>query len=108
MRLAPFAIALVAGGRETEDLRGAVTVEIGHRVVPHRVDAGTIVELQAHFARDVPHRAAIEHFQDAVKRRELIASKYGDHRPCSTLVFVAGLAAPEYKVEVEAWASKVG
>jgi 2-iminobutanoate/2-iminopropanoate deaminase len=45
---------------------------------------------------------------DAAKRRELVASKYGDHRPCSTLVYVAGLAAPEYKVEVEAWASKVG
>ena len=45
---------------------------------------------------------------DTAKRRELIASKYGDYKPCSTLVYVAGLAAPEYKVEVEAWASKVG
>lgn len=45
---------------------------------------------------------------DATRRRELVAAKYGEHRPCSTLVYVAGLAAPEYKVEVEAWASKVG
>lgn len=45
---------------------------------------------------------------DTVKRRELIASKMGGHKPCSTLVYVAALASPIYKVEVEAWASKVG
>ena len=45
---------------------------------------------------------------DTTRRRELIASKYGEHKPCSTLVYVAGLASPIYKVEVEAWASKVG
>ena len=45
---------------------------------------------------------------DTAKRRALILSKIGDHHSCSTLVYVAGLASPEYKVEVEAWASKVG
>jgi 2-iminobutanoate/2-iminopropanoate deaminase len=36
---------------------------------------------------------------DTVKRRELIASRYGEHKPCSTLVYVAGLADPIYKVK---------
>lgn len=45
---------------------------------------------------------------DTAKRSKVIASKYGEHKPCSTLVYVAGLANPIYKIEVEAWASKVG
>ncbi len=45
---------------------------------------------------------------DTDKRRELIASKLNGHTPCSTLVYVAGLASPIYKVEVEAWASRLG
>lgn len=42
---------------------------------------------------------------DTVKRRELVQSKLQGHVPCSTLVYVAGLASPVYKVEIEAWAS---
>ena len=45
---------------------------------------------------------------DTAKRRELIAAKLAGHKPCSTLVYVAGLASPIYKVEVEAWASRLG
>ena len=41
---------------------------------------------------------------DATKRRELVVSKLQGHKPCSTL-FVAGLASPIYKVEIEALAS---
>ncbi len=43
---------------------------------------------------------------DAGKRRQAIALKLGGHKPCMTLVYVASLAAPVYKVEVDAWASK--
>ena len=43
---------------------------------------------------------------DTDKRRELTAKKLGGHKPMSTLVYVAGLASPELKVEVEAWASR--
>jgi enamine deaminase RidA (YjgF/YER057c/UK114 family) len=43
---------------------------------------------------------------DAGKRRELILSKLQGHRPCSTLVYVAGLASPVYKAEIEAWAAR--
>ncbi|MDQ3005203.1 MAG: RidA family protein [Chloroflexota bacterium] len=42
---------------------------------------------------------------DTAKRRELVVSKLQGHKPCSTLLFVAGLASPIYKVEIEALAS---
>ena len=45
---------------------------------------------------------------DAAKRRELVVSKLQGHKPCSTLLFVAGLASPIYKVEIEALASVAG
>lgn len=45
---------------------------------------------------------------DTAKRREVIASKMGDYKSCSTLVYVSALADPIYKVEIEAWASKLG
>lgn len=45
---------------------------------------------------------------DTVKRREVILSKLQGHKPCSTLVYVAALASPVYKVEIEAWASRGG
>src|SRR4030095_3681894 len=43
---------------------------------------------------------------DTVKRRAIITSKLGEHRPCSTFLYVAGLASPAYKVEIEALASR--
>jgi enamine deaminase RidA (YjgF/YER057c/UK114 family) len=41
---------------------------------------------------------------DSDRRRELIAARLKDHRPCMTLIYVAALAAPIYKVEIDAWA----
>ena len=41
---------------------------------------------------------------DAKRRRELMASKLEGHEPCMTLLFVAALASPIYKVELDAWA----
>ena len=43
---------------------------------------------------------------DTTKRREVVISKLQGHQPCSTLLYVAGLASPVYKVEIEAWASR--
>lgn len=43
---------------------------------------------------------------DTARRRELILSKLQGHQPCSTLIYVAGLASPVYKVEIDAWASR--
>ena len=44
---------------------------------------------------------------DMAKRREIITAKLQGHKPCSTFLFVAGLASPAYKVEVEAIASRL-
>ncbi|HSO10945.1 MAG TPA: RidA family protein [Anaerolineales bacterium] len=42
---------------------------------------------------------------DTAKRRELVASKLQGHQPCSTLLYVAALVSPVYRVEIDAWAS---
>jgi 2-iminobutanoate/2-iminopropanoate deaminase len=41
---------------------------------------------------------------DTNKRREALAEWLGGHKPCSTLIYVAGLATPDIKVEIDAWA----
>jgi 2-iminobutanoate/2-iminopropanoate deaminase len=43
---------------------------------------------------------------DTARGHELISSKLRGHKPCSTLVYVTALAAPAYRVEIEAWASR--
>lgn len=42
---------------------------------------------------------------DAERRRKLIASKLSGYKPCMILFFVASLASPVNKVELDAWAS---
>lgn len=42
---------------------------------------------------------------DPAGRREVLDRLLGAHVSCSTLVFVAALAAPEFKIEVDAWAA---
>ena len=42
---------------------------------------------------------------DTVKRREIVLSKLQGHQPCSTQLYVAALASPIYKFEIDAWAS---
>lgn len=43
---------------------------------------------------------------DTVKRREIVLSKLKGHQPCSTLLYVAGLASPAFRVEIDTWASR--
>ncbi|MEN3312780.1 MAG: hypothetical protein V7645_2109 [Actinomycetota bacterium] len=42
---------------------------------------------------------------DPDRRRTILAERLGAHAPCMTLIYVAGLASPALKVEVDAWAS---
>ena len=42
---------------------------------------------------------------DPQRRRELLMAWLGDHRPASTFLYVAGLASPEYKVEIDVLAA---
>jgi enamine deaminase RidA (YjgF/YER057c/UK114 family) len=41
---------------------------------------------------------------DAARRREIINAKLKGHEPCMTLLFVAALANPSLKVEIDAFA----
>ena len=41
---------------------------------------------------------------DPAGRRAEMDRRLGDHVPTSTLVFVAALARPDFKVEIDAWA----
>ncbi|WP_219375541.1 RidA family protein [Bacillus mycoides] len=43
---------------------------------------------------------------NADKRREIIGDFLGEHLPCTTMIYVVALAAPVFKVEIEAWACK--
>ena len=43
---------------------------------------------------------------DAARRREVTLAKLQGHKPCSTLLYVAALASPALKVEIDAWASR--
>jgi enamine deaminase RidA (YjgF/YER057c/UK114 family) len=43
---------------------------------------------------------------DAAGRRAQLDRVLGSHVPTSTLVYVAALASPDYKVEVDAWATR--
>jgi enamine deaminase RidA (YjgF/YER057c/UK114 family) len=43
---------------------------------------------------------------DTAKRREIVLSRLQGHQPCSTLLYVAALASPQFRVEIDAWASQ--
>ena len=43
---------------------------------------------------------------EAEQRRKIIGDFLGEHLPCTTMVYVVALAAPVFKVEVDAWACK--
>ena len=58
------------------------------------MDIRDVVKLTIYLAGDI----------DTPKRREVMAEWLGDHRPCSTLLYVAALATPDIKVEIDAWA----
>lgn len=43
---------------------------------------------------------------DTGRRREVTARWLNGNEPCSTLLYVAALATPEYRVEIDAWACR--
>ena len=43
---------------------------------------------------------------DVGQQRNLISKRLGEHRPCMTVIYVAGLAGEALKVEVDAWACR--
>jgi 2-iminobutanoate/2-iminopropanoate deaminase len=45
---------------------------------------------------------------DTARRRQMTSQWFNGHKSCSTLVYVAALATPDIKVEIDAWASRAG
>ncbi|WP_163103037.1 RidA family protein [Peribacillus alkalitolerans] len=43
---------------------------------------------------------------EANERKKIISDFLGEHLPCTTMVYVVALAAPAFKVEIDAWACK--
>lgn len=43
---------------------------------------------------------------EAELRRKIIGDFLGEHLPCTTMIYVVALAAPSFKVEIDAWACK--
>ena len=43
---------------------------------------------------------------DTPRRREVVLSRLQGHQPCSTLLYVAALASPVFRVEIDAWAAR--
>ena len=41
---------------------------------------------------------------DIARRREIVRTWLDGHQPCMTILFVAGLATPALKIEIDAWA----
>jgi len=60
------------------------------------MDVRDIIKLTYYFVGDI----------DTARRREVVLSKLQGHQPCSTVVYVAGLASPLFRVEIDAWASR--
>lgn len=40
------------------------------------------------------------------QRRKIVGDFLGEHLPCTTMIYVVALAAPSFKVEIDAWACK--
>jgi len=67
-----------------------------HNLHAANMDVKDIIKLNYYLVGEV----------DTARRRGLVMSKLQGHQPCSTLVFVAALANPIFRVEIEAWASR--
>jgi enamine deaminase RidA (YjgF/YER057c/UK114 family) len=59
------------------------------------MDVKDIIKLTYYFVGEI----------DTAKRREVVLSKLQGYQPCSTLLYVAALASPMFRVEIDAWAS---
>jgi enamine deaminase RidA (YjgF/YER057c/UK114 family) len=62
------------------------------------MDVGDLVKLTFYLVAPI----------DADRRRAALTARLGGHEPCMTLIYVAGLASPAIKVELDAWASADG
>jgi 2-iminobutanoate/2-iminopropanoate deaminase len=57
--------------------------------------ATDLVKLTLYLTEEIDHR----------RRAAILRERLGSHAPSMTLLFVAGLASPALKVEIDSWAS---
>jgi enamine deaminase RidA (YjgF/YER057c/UK114 family) len=69
-----------------------------HNLQAANMDVNDIIKLTYYLVGEI----------DTAKRREIVLSKLHGHQPCSTLLYVAALASPMFRVEIDAWASHRG
>jgi enamine deaminase RidA (YjgF/YER057c/UK114 family) len=60
-----------------------------------QMDVGDLVKLTFYLTEPI----------DPERRRVVLEQRLREAAPCMTLLYVAGLAAPRFKVEIDAWAS---
>jgi enamine deaminase RidA (YjgF/YER057c/UK114 family) len=98
---------LVVSGQLGQALDGSVSDDpirqldlafenVTHNLHAAQMDVNDLVKLTIYLVGQV----------DVERRRTVIVSHLKAHRPCVTMVFVAALADPKFKVEIEAWACR--
>jgi len=91
-------VGMTPDGRIPEDCAGQLDVAL-ENVLRNLDDASMevkdLVKLTLYLTEPV----------DPDRRRTILSERLGEHAPCMTLVYVAGLAAPAIRAEVDAWAS---
>src|SRR5574340_1079676 len=91
-------VGLYEDGTAPEDasLQLGLALENLHRNLRHAgMEMIDVVKLTLYLVDEIP----------AEERARVLAYRMGNNKPCMTLVYVKGLAKPEYRVEVDAWAS---
>jgi len=78
----------------TEQFKLALT-NISHNLRAANMQIGDLVKLTMYLVGDI----------DSELRREVLSSWLNGHKPTMTLLYVAALASPEIKLELEAFAS---
>ena len=96
---------LVLSGQVGKDLKGIIPedpilqIELALENIIENLKAadmevGDLVKLVFYLVGDT----------DTIRRRDAISKVLKDHMPCMTVLYVAGLASPSLKVEIDAWA----
>ena len=83
---------------EAADQFGAALDNVLENLTAAGMGAADLVKLTFYLTEEVSRE----------DRGRVLGERLGAHRPPMTLLFVAGLAAPHIKVEIDAWACAAG
>jgi len=96
---------LVLSGQLGQDLAGRTPEDpieqielalanLGHNLDAAGMEIGHVVKLTIYLVGEI----------DPARRRAALDTWLAGHRPCMTLLYVSALAAPAFRVELDAWA----